>query len=236
MLYEACSVLNTFQSSPRALRSTITVIAAVTVLVGLEKFLIPHLSARGELYAAVCTILVIASKTIIPLLLLWKINKLNPGNLGWVNGGLFQALAKAVVLALVMLVFAGLYQKYSFLIFGTPYASTGGNALQGKTSYVAISLLLIASLLNAFGEEIIFRGMLMPVLSKYTYMSSALVVQSLIFTIYHFFPLQNSVLLFCLGILFGLGYLWSGSLLTPVLAHLIENGAGSAVFLFHKLF
>jgi len=40
------------------------------------------------------------------------------------------------------------------------------------------------------------------------------------------------VLLFFMGILFGLGYLWSGSLLTPVIAHLIENGAGAAVFLY----
>jgi membrane protease YdiL (CAAX protease family) len=55
---------------------------------------------------------------------------------------------------------------------------------------------------------------------------SALVLQSLIFTIYHFFPLQNAVLLFCMGLLFGLGYMWSRSLLTPILAHLLLNGTG----------
>ena len=90
---------------------------------------------------------------------------------------------------------------------------------------------MTAALLNAFGEEIIFRGMLLPVLSNRFGMALSIILQSLVFTIYHFFPLQNSVLLFCMGIFFALGYCWSGSLLTPVVAHLIENGLGSAVFL-----
>jgi len=34
-----------------------------------------------------------------------------------------------------------------------------------------------------------------------------------------------------MGIFFGLGYLWGGSLLTPVLAHLITNGLPVLVFL-----
>jgi membrane protease YdiL (CAAX protease family) len=60
---------------------------------------------------------------------------------------------------------------------------------------------------------------------------AALFIQSFVFTVYHFFPLQNSLLLFVMGIFFGLGYLWSGSLLTPVLAHLIENGLPAFIFL-----
>jgi hypothetical protein len=168
--------------------------------------------------------------------LLWKIAGLNPNCLGWIQGGRRQAFGKAVVLAAVMLMFAGVYQKYSYLIFGTPYVSTGGHALKGAHSPLAIALLLTASLLNAFGEEILFRGMLLPALSTRCGIVAAVVLQSIVFTAYHFFPLQNSVLLFGMGILFALGYLWSGSLLTPVIAHLIENGLGSAVFLFHKLF
>jgi hypothetical protein len=180
--------------------------------------------------------LVISSKTLIPLVVLWKIAGLTPGCLGWIRGRRTQALGKAVVLAAVMLIFASAYQKYSHLMFGTPYESTGGHALKAAHSPLAIALLLTASLLNAFGEEILFRGMLLPALRSRCGIVAAVVLQSLVFTAYHFFPLQNSVLLFCMGILFALGYLWSGSLLTPVTAHLIENGLGSAVFLFHKLF
>jgi membrane protease YdiL (CAAX protease family) len=49
--------------------------------------------------------------------------------------------------------------------------------------------------------------------------------------VYHLFPLKNSVFLFIMGIVFGLGYLWSGSLLTPVLAHLITNGVPILIYL-----
>lgn len=224
-------MLNLFQRAPRAPGLTLTAIISVSILVLLDKACNPLLTARGDLYPALLTFLVISSKTIIPLFLLWKLAGLNPSCLGWVNNGLWQALWKGLVLAAGMLIFAGLYQNYSYLIFGTPYASTGGSALSHTSSSIAVALLLIAALLNAFGEEIIFRGMLLPVISNRFGMAFSIILQSLVFTIYHFFPLQNSVLLFCMGIFFALGYRWSGSLLTPVVAHLIENGLGSAVFL-----
>jgi hypothetical protein len=200
-----------------------------------EKSFSGKIHSWGEVPSAACTFLVILSKTLIPLALLWKISTLNPGCLGWVNNGLFQALWKGVALSVVMMVFAGLYQKYSYLLFGSPYASTGGSMLQDKTSGLAIGLLMSAALLNAFGEEIMFRGMLLPALSGNWSIGIAVIAQSLIFTVYHFFPLQNSVLLFFMGIFFALGYLWSGSLLTPVIAHLIENGTGVAIYLIRLL-
>lgn len=228
-------MLNIFQNYPKAPGITLAVIVAVSILVLLERALHPMLASRRDVYSALLTFLVISSKTIIPLFLLWKLAGLNPSCLCWVNNGLWQALWKGLVLAAGMMVFAGLYQKYSYLLFGTPYVSTGGAALEHTSSGVAIALLLTAALLNAFGEEIIFRGMLLPVLSSRLGMVAALILQSLVFTLYHFFPLQNSVLLFCMGIFFALGYCWSGSLLTPVVAHLIENGLGSAVFLVRLL-
>ena len=224
-------MLNLFQSNPRAPVLTGIAVIAVTLLVVLEKFLTPLISRWGDIYPAAALFLVIACKTIIPLTLLWYSARLGPDCLSWVQGGMFQALWKGVVLALFMMVVAGLYQNYSALVFHTPYVSTGLSTLQQTGTKAAIALLLSASLLNAFGEEIIFRGMLMPVLSMRRGMVLAVIVQSVIFTGYHFFPLQNSVLLFIMGILFALGYLWSGSLLTPVVAHLIENGTGVIVYL-----
>ena len=229
-------MLNSFQNYPRTLYVTALSIVLVSALVILEKLFNANLSSWGDTYSALFFFFVISSKTLIPLFLIWKIAGLTPGCLGRNQRDRKQALWKALVLAAGMLIFAGFYQKYSHLVFGTPYVSTGGNALQGAHSPLAIALLLVASLLNAFGEEILFRGMLLPALANRCGMVAALVLQSLVFTAYHFFPLQNSVLLFLMGIFFGLGYLWSSSLLTPVLAHLIENGLGSAVFLFHKFF
>jgi len=60
---------------------------------------------------------------------------------------------------------------------------------------------------------------------------AALITQAFIFSAYHILPFPNSVFLLIMGIIFGLGYIWSGSLLTPVIAHLIENGVPILVFL-----
>jgi len=210
---------------------TLGIIIAVTLLVLLEKTIAPRIRSWGDVYPVLLNFLVILLKIIIPLVLLWKISDLSPRSLSWVRGDLFQVIWKGLALAAFMMAFIFIYQKYSHLVFGEPYISTGGRFLEQKISGVAIGIVFSAALLNAFGEEIIFRGMLLPSLSPYMGISMALIVQSLIFTVYHFFPLQNSVLLFIMGLFFGLGYLWSGCLLTPILAHLIENGVAALIFL-----
>jgi len=216
--------MNVFYSIPQGLSLTLVVIFLLGLLVLLEKGLAGRLGKWGDVYPALFNFLVILSKTVIPLLLLWSVYKLNPGSLGWVKGSFFQAFWKGIVLAFFMMIFIFLYQRYSPLIFGTPYTSTGVRFLEEQISGVAIGISISAALLNAFGEEIIFRGMLLPALSSHLGVFLAVICQSLIFTVYHFFPLQNSLLLFIMGIFFGIGYLWSGSLFTPLLAHLIENG------------
>jgi membrane protease YdiL (CAAX protease family) len=218
-------------SNPHLLSLTLVIISAVTALVLLERTLTPTLRKWGDLYPAVLTFLIILSKTVIPLVLLWSVLKLSPASLGWVTGSFFQAVWKGVVLAALMMAVIFIYQHYSYRLFGTPYASTGAHLLNRELSTAAIGISSAAALLNACGEEIIFRGMLFPALVSSCGIILALVVQSFIFTVYHFFPLQNTVLLFFMGIFFGLGYLWSGSLLTPVLAHLTVNGLPVLVFL-----
>ena len=223
--------MDALHSNPHLLPLTLVITAGVTALVLLERRLTPTLRKRGDLYPAVLAFLIILLKTVIPLSLLWSVLTLSPVSLGWVTGGLFQAVWKGVVLAAVMMAFIFIYQHYSHHLFGMPYTSTGSHLLNRKLSRTAIRISSTAALLNAFGEEIIFRGMLLPALVGMFGVILALGLQSIIFTLYHFFPLQNAVLLFCMGIFFGLGYLWSGSLLTPVLAHLIENGLPVLVFL-----
>jgi membrane protease YdiL (CAAX protease family) len=225
------SRVNVSYTHPRGLSITLTVIAAITFLVILEKTLSPKIREWGDIYPALLSFLVILSKTVIPLLVLWKVYRLKPGSLGWVRGGLFQAVWKGLVLAAFMLAFMFLYQKYSYLLFQTPYTSSGQRFLEQKISGAALGIGISAALLNAFGEEIIFRGMLLPALSRYLGTILVLIVQAFVFSAYHLFPLQNSVFLFIMGIVFGLGYLWSGSLFTPVLAHLIENGVPILIFL-----
>lgn len=228
-------MVNVFYSLSRGVWFALGVVAVITLLVLFEKWLARKIQKKGDLYPALLSFLVIFSKTVIPLVLLWKVYGLDPGSLGWVKGDFLQAVLKGVVLAAFMIAFIFIYQKYSYLLFHKPYTSTGGRFLAEGVSGAAIWIAVSAALMNAFGEEIIFRGMLLPALSGCLGIVLAVVVQSLIFTVYHFFPLQNSVLLFMMGIFFALGYLWSGSLLTPVLAHLIGNGLPALLFLIRLL-
>ena len=224
--------MNFLQDASRLLPITVLIILAVTVCVLVERTLAPRIRKWGALFPAMITFSVILSKTIIPLIVLWKFFDLPPDSWGWVSGGLFQAVWKGLVLAAVMMSFIFLYQRYSYLLFGKPYTSTGSRFLNRDFSKVTIGIGIAAALFNAFGEEIIFRGMFFSALLDNCGIVAALLIQSFVFTVYHFFPLQNSLLLFVMGIFFGLGYLWSGSLLTPVLAHLIENGVPALIFLF----
>jgi membrane protease YdiL (CAAX protease family) len=219
----------------RLLPITLLVILIVTVLVLVERLLTPRMRKKGPLVPALLTFLVILAKTIIPLIVLWGVFGLRPHSWGWINGGLFQAVWKGLVLAAVMMAFIVIYQRYSYLLFKKPYTSTGSRFLNRGVSHSSLGIGIAAALLNAFGEEIIFRGMLFAALLNSYGTIVALLIQSVVFTIYHFFPLQNSLLLFVMGIFFGLGYIWSGSLLTPVLAHLIQNGLPAFIFLVRKV-
>jgi membrane protease YdiL (CAAX protease family) len=225
------SRMNVFQTLPRGLLMTFCVIALITLLVILEKTFTQRVRMWGDIYPALLFFLLILSKTVIPLVFLWKVYGLKPDSLGWVKDGFSQSVWKGIVLALFMMACMIIYQKYSFILFQTPYASSGQRFLGQKLSGAALAIGISAALLNAFGEEIVFRGMLLPALSRHWGIILALIAQAFIFSIYHLLPLQNSVFLFIMGVVFGLGYLWSGSLLTPVLAHLIENGVPILVLL-----
>lgn len=227
--------MNFLHDLSRLLPMTVLIILLVTVFVLMERTVAHRIRKWGALFPALFTFLVILSKTIIPLVVLWKVFDLPPDAWGWVSGGLFQAVWKGLVLAVVMMVFIFLYQRYSYLLFRKPYTSTGSHFLTRDVSKVTLGIGIAAALLNAFGEEIIFRGMFFSALLDNCGVVAALFIQSFVFTVYHFFPLQNALLLFVMGIFFGLGYLWSGSLLTPVLAHLIENGLPALIFIIRSL-
>ena len=89
--------------------------------------------------------------------------------------------------------------------------------------------ILVVALLPAIGEEMLFRGALMPVLIKWTgnknrgVWISAILFSAMHMQFYGFLPRMM------LGALLGYLYLWSRSLWTPILAHFANNGL--AVFL-----
>ena len=83
---------------------------------------------------------------------------------------------------------------------------------------------IVIAVLPAFGEELVFRGMLQPQLFRMTKnIHVAIWTSAIIFSAFHlqFFGFVPRMLL---GALFGYLYYWSGNLFMPMFAHFVNNG------------
>ncbi len=91
--------------------------------------------------------------------------------------------------------------------------------------------ILVIGLLPAIGEEIVFRGMLQNILTRFTKnVHIAILLTGFIFSAFHlqFYGLVPRMLL---GILFGYLYFWSQSLSISIWAHFINN-AGTVILMY----
>ena len=83
---------------------------------------------------------------------------------------------------------------------------------------------LVIAILPAFGEELVFRGMLQPQLLRATKnVHVAIWTTAIIFSAFHF-QFFGFVPRMLLGALFGYLYYWSGNLFMPMFAHFVNNG------------
>ena len=93
----------------------------------------------------------------------------------------------------------------------------------------------IIALLAGFSEELVFRGMLQPQLYRATNnIHAAIWMTAFLFSALHmqFFGFVPRMLL---GALFGYLYYWSGNLLIPMFAHVVNNGFSIIVLYLHQL-
>ncbi|MDW8061860.1 MAG: CPBP family intramembrane glutamic endopeptidase [Nitrososphaerota archaeon] len=88
-----------------------------------------------------------------------------------------------------------------------------------------LEMALYMFLFVGFGEELLFRGILMTNLEKYMNPRLALILQSLIFAILHITwrSLTQIFFVFIAGLIFGLLFKMSRSLIPPTIAHGVGN-------------
>jgi membrane protease YdiL (CAAX protease family) len=103
-------------------------------------------------------------------------------------------------------------------------------ALEGKDSLALGIFFLTASVAAPMFEEIIFRGFLLPSLTRYMSVWGAIVVSSLLFAIAHL-SLSEVLPLATLGMVLGVVYTRSRNLLAPMLLHSLWN-SGTLLSLF----
>ncbi len=92
--------------------------------------------------------------------------------------------------------------------------------------------LLVIAIIPAVGEELLFRGSLQSILVRWSgNYHLAVWVSAIIFSAIHvqFFGFLPRMLL---GVLFGYIFVWSGSIVFPVLGHFVNNGMAVAAAYF----
>lgn len=94
----------------------------------------------------------------------------------------------------------------------------------GRLSPQAVLYLSILAVTVApVTEEVLFRGLLLPLLARHYGPGQAVVAVSLMFACVHF-NAASLAPLFVIAAAFALAYLWTGSLLTPIVMHALFNG------------
>lgn len=100
-------------------------------------------------------------------------------------------------------------------------ALTGGSPL--SQTELLLGLLLVAGIVPV-AEELLFRGMIYPLL-RHRGAVFAIVISAALFSLVHFIPLLLPALFF-IGLLLGLLREWSKSVIPCILFHALQNGIG----------
>lgn len=96
--------------------------------------------------------------------------------------------------------------------------------------FIRLHVILVGVIISPVIEEVIFRGIVLPVFLKYTGLWQAIIYHSLIFAIFHW-HLPALVPLFIMSIVFSLGYVYTGSIITSIGIHALFNGLTTLLLL-----
>jgi uncharacterized protein len=83
----------------------------------------------------------------------------------------------------------------------------------------SLAQLALLSIMAGFAEELLFRGVLHPILERSLGLTGAVVISNLIFGLCHFVTPGYAVFAALVGIYLSLAWIWSGNLLVPIVAH-----------------
>lgn len=153
-----------------------------------------------------------------------------PAGRGWLRTyfeslGLFVTLGMRVLMLLVWL---------SLMLAVSPERNAHPMlelARQGPMGALGWGLLIIpAAVLAPIGEELLFRGVLLPWLRGWMGRAEALVVSAGLFAVLHLFYGVFTGWIFFLGLMLGWARLTSGGLRAPILLHATVNSFGLLMF------
>lgn len=92
----------------------------------------------------------------------------------------------------------------------------------GYPLWIKIYMGLVAVTLGPFVEELLFRGIALPLLARYVSQGWAVFLVSAMFALLHF-HVPGLVPLFVIAVAFSYAYLYTGSIMVPIAMHAIFN-------------
>jgi membrane protease YdiL (CAAX protease family) len=120
--------------------------------------------------------------------------------------------------------------NYFYILHFTPTYQSKALTLaykQYNPNFVTLSVCILFPML----EEIMFRGILFNALRKYCNVNVAIVLQALIFALYH---IASTPILFLnalsTGLIIGIIYLYSNSIIASILCHISTNLLGGIIY------
>ncbi len=90
--------------------------------------------------------------------------------------------------------------------------------------------LFLAVVLAPVFEEVFFRGILLPLAARRWGATAAVLAVSLFFALIHF-HLPSVVPLFLIAVAFSIGYIYSGSILVPIVMHAVFNAVNMGMMM-----
>lgn len=122
-------------------------------------------------------------------------------------------------------IFSGLAVSIPIILFSNlslnrlMWAREMENLFSQALSPLSTWKIFVIAAMSGIGEEVFFRGALQPILG--------LIITSLLFGIVHF-PFKKSLIpwtifAICMGFILGFLFIWSGNLISPIVAHATIN-------------
>jgi membrane protease YdiL (CAAX protease family) len=146
-----------------------------------------------------------------------------------------RALAQGVLFYVAMmppLILVALATNYVFRHFGLPVESQDilkGFADPTAPFWFRSYLVILAVAFAPVVEELIFRGIALPIAARNASPAAAIVFVSVLFAIVHG-HLPAMAPLFVVAVSLSLGYVCSGSVLVPMIMHALFNGINLVIF------
>ncbi len=141
-----------------------------------------------------------------------------------------QGLA-AYLIALPLIFTAG--YLYQILLITTGYVPSPQPLMEFMTgemgTWPRFYAILVAALVAPVSEEILFRGLLLPLAARSLGVLGAVVITSALFAAMHLF-IPALVPLFVVSLACSFAYIYTGSILTPIALHSIFNSINLAMF------